>query len=136
MHGLFTLQPLIWLLLALTQSLPLTEPYFLALHTGGDGLILIAFQAMVRRLFGDQPTRPPFRYWSRRVQRLIVAYIVIEVGLLLTVPDRWLSAPIYPYVSLAYWGLLTGCCAVGMGIAGRRGTAVAGFLPSAVFCLC
>lgn len=127
MHGLFTLQPLIWLLLALTQSLSLTEPYFLALHTGGDGLILIAYLAMVRRLFGDQPAQHRFSHWSQRAQQLIVAYIVIEVGLLLTVPDRWLSAPIYPYVSLAYWGLLTGCCAVGMSIAARRGTAVGWF---------
>lgn len=126
-HGLFTFHPFVWLLLALAQDLPFTEPCFLAVHTGGDGLILISYVELVRRLFGNEHARYPFSQWARPVQLGILAYALAEVGLLLIMPDHWLPTPIYPYASLVYWSTLTACCAVGMGIAVRRGNAVGWF---------
>lgn len=126
-HGLFTFHPFVWLVLAVVQSLPFTEPIFLAVHTGGDGLILISYVEMVHRLFGHQDTQLQFRRWIRPVQLSILAYVLVEICLLLTVADRWLHASFYPYASLVYWSTLTTCCAMGMGIAVRRGNAVGWF---------
>ena len=134
-HGLFTFHPFVWLLLALVQSMPFTEPYFLAVHTGGDGLILISYLEMIRRLFGGQRTQSQSEPWVRPVQLGIMAYVLVEVGLLLTIPDRWLSAPVYPYVSLLYWSTLTACCAVGIGIAARHRKAIGWFFAVGSFLL-
>lgn len=134
-HGLFTFQPFLWLLLALAQGLPLTEPYFLAMHTGGDGLIVISYLELVYRLFGDQQSQHQFKRWVRPVQIGILTYALIEVGLLLIRPDQWLPSPIYPYGSLLYWSTLTASCAVGLGVAVRAGQAIGWFFAVGSFLL-
>ncbi|WP_191043504.1 hypothetical protein [Spirosoma validum] len=50
-QGFFTFQPFVWLILALVQGMPLSEPEFLTIHTGGDGLILLSYLELVHRLF-------------------------------------------------------------------------------------
>ncbi|WP_052731303.1 sensor histidine kinase [Spirosoma radiotolerans] len=134
-HGLFTLHPLIWLLLALMQGLPLTEPYFLASHTGGDGLALLIYVEIIHRMFDQKQYHRRVERWFRWVQLSILTYMVIEVGLLLIIPERWLSTLIYPYASLLYWSTLTGCCLVGFGIASRHQNPIGWFFMIGSFLL-
>lgn len=126
-YGLFTFQTFLWFSYALFQGMGLTEPQGIAVHAATNGLILICYLELVHRLFDGERSKRHLGPWFRPVQAGVAVYILVQVGLLLIIPDRWQYTAANRYLGLMYWSVLMVSCLMGIWVAAGRRDAVGRF---------